>query len=59
MKEQLINKLENIVTNPLIAIYEQFLLLQQLFQKTSAAEESESVCTWEREKNSLKKQYNL
>ena len=42
------NKVEIIVANGEIAQYEQFLLLQQLFQKSSAAEGSESIYMWER-----------
>ena len=44
MKEQLLNKVENIVTKGDIAHFEQFLLLSQYFQKSSAAEASESIC---------------
>ena len=35
MKEQLLNKVENIVTYGEIAHHEQFLLLQQCFQNSS------------------------
>ena len=41
------NKFENILANGEIAHYEQFLLLPQCLQKSSAAEASESVCIWE------------
>ena len=47
MKEQLLNKVENIVAKGKIAYYEQYLLLPQCFQKLSAAKQStakESVC---------------
>ena len=37
------NKVENIVAKGETACYEQFLLLPQCFQKSSAAEASESV----------------
>ena len=40
-------KVENIVANGEIACFEQFLLLQQYFQKSSAAETTESVYMWE------------
>ena len=38
MKEQLLNKVENIAANGGIAHYEQFLLLPQCFLKLYAAE---------------------
>ena len=47
MKEQLLNKLENIVAKGNIVHYEQFLNMSQCFKKSSAAEASESVCMWE------------
>ena len=37
-------RLENIIAKGEIAHYEQFLLLPKCFQKSSAAEASESVC---------------
>ena len=43
MKEQLLNKVENILAKGKIAHHEKFLLLTQCFQKSSAAEASESV----------------
>ena len=48
MKEQLLNKVENIVAKVEIAHHEQFLLLSQCFQNMSAAKAPESVCMWER-----------
>ena len=50
MKEQLLNKVANIVTVGKNAHNEQFLLLSLCFQKLSAAEASESVCMLERVK---------
>ena len=47
-EEQLSNEVENIVASGEIARFEQFFLLQQYFQKSSAAEASESICMWER-----------
>ena len=44
MKEQLLNEVENTVARRGIAYHDQFLLLPQCFQKSSAAEGSESVC---------------
>ena len=44
MKTYLFNRVENIVSKGEIARFEQFLLLSQSFQKSSAAEASESVC---------------
>ena len=41
-------KVKNIVVKGDIAHLEQFLLLSQCFQKSSAAETSESVYLWER-----------
>ena len=40
--------MKNIVAKGEIAHYEQFLLLPQCFQKTSAAEAPETICMWER-----------
>ena len=45
------NRVENIVANGDIAHYEQFLLLPQRFQKSSAEEASESIILWERVEN--------
>ena len=42
---------ENIVAKGGIACFEQFLLLSQCFQKSSAADASESVYMWERVKS--------
>ena len=53
MKEILLNTVENIVSKGEIAHYahyEQFHLLKKCFQKSSAAEASESVYMWERVK---------
>ena len=47
------NEVENIVAKGEIAHYEQFLLLQHCFQKSSAAEASESVYMSERDKGPL------
>ena len=47
MKEQLLYKVENIVTKGEIAQHKQFRLLPQFFQTSSAAEVSESVCMWQ------------
>ena len=43
---------ENIVAKEEIDHHEQFLLLPQCLQKSSAANASECVCKWERVKNS-------
>ena len=43
MKEQSLNKIENIVAKEEIAQNEQFLRLPQCFQKSSAAEAPERV----------------
>ena len=51
MDVQLINRVENTVANVEIAHYEQFLLLPQCFQTSSAAEVPEGVCLWERKVN--------
>ena len=44
MKTSLLNRVENIVSKGEIARFEQFLLLSQSLQKTSATEASESIC---------------
>ena len=44
MNGWLLNRVETIVAKGEIACYEQFLLLSQCFQKSSAAEASKSVC---------------
>ena len=44
MKVGLMNRDENIVAKGEIARYEQFLLSPQCFQRSSAAEPSESFC---------------
>ena len=44
----LLKKGDIILANGEIAYYEQFLLLPQCFQKSSASGASESVCVWER-----------
>ena len=46
MKVVLFKKVEHIVANGEIAHYEQFLLLPQFFQKSSAAEAWEGVFMW-------------
>ena len=51
MKTYLLNRDENIVSNREIAHFEQFLLLSQSFQKSYAAEVSESVYREERVKH--------
>ena len=43
-------KVENILAKGEVARFEQFLLLSQCFQKSSAAEASERVFMWERVK---------
>ena len=48
MNTYLLNRVENIVSKEEIACFEQFLRLSQSFQKSSAAEASESVYMWER-----------
>ena len=50
MKENLLNTDENIVAKGEISHHEQFLLLAQWFQKSSAAEALESACVWDRVK---------
>ena len=50
MRVYLLKRVENIVAKGEIARFEQFLLLSRCFQKSSAAETSESVCMWERVK---------
>ena len=45
------NRVENIVSKRKIARFEQFLLLSQGFQKSSAAEASDNNCMWERINN--------
>ena len=50
MKTYLLNKVENIVSKGEIACFEQFLLLSQSFQNSSAAEASASIYMWERVK---------
>ena len=47
-KEQLLKGVENTVAKGEIPYNEQFLLLPQCFQKSSAAEVSENVSMWER-----------
>ena len=47
MKAELLNKVKNSMTKGQIAHQEQFQLLSQCFQMSSAAELSESVCMWE------------
>ena len=54
MKVKSFKRVENIGAKREIANYEQFLLLPQCFQKSSAAEVSESVYMWERVKQILK-----
>ena len=46
MKEQFLNKIENIVAKGEIAHHEQCLLLPQCFQMSPAAEASESIHMW-------------
>ena len=48
MNEYLLDKIENIVAKGEIARFEKFLLLSQCFQKSSAADASESVYMRER-----------
>ena len=50
------NKVENIVAKGEIARFEQFLLLTQCFQMSSAAEASESVYMREKAKKKLRKE---
>ena len=48
MEVYLLTKVENFVAKGEIAHFGQFLLLTQCFQKSSAADASESVNMWER-----------
>ena len=48
MKTNLLNRVENIVSKGEIARLQQLFLLIQSFQKSSAADASESVCMSER-----------
>ena len=48
MRVYLLKKIENIVAKGEIGNFEQFLLLTQCFQKSSAAEASETIYMWER-----------
>ena len=48
MLTYLLNRVENIVSKGEIARFEQFLLLSQSFQKSTAKEASASVYMWER-----------
>ena len=50
MQVSLLKQVENIVAKGKIAHNEQFILLSQYFQKSSAVEASESICMWERVK---------
>ena len=50
MKVYLLNRVENIVAKGDIAYFEQCFLLQQFFQKSSAAEASEIIYMLERVK---------
>ena len=50
MKVYLLASVENIVTKGEIARFEQYLLLSERFQKSSAAEASEIVYMWDRVK---------
>ena len=47
MKTFLLNRVENIVAKGEISHYEQFDLLSQCFQKSSAAEESKRIYMWD------------
>ena len=51
MKGQLLNKVDNIVAKGETDNFEQFILLPQCFQKSSALEVHISVCMWERVKH--------
>ena len=50
MRVYILKKVENIVANGEIARFDQFLLLSQCFEKSSAAVTSESICMWKRVK---------
>ena len=50
MKVLLLEEVENLLAEGEMALLEQFLFLPQCFQKSTAAEKSESVCMWERVK---------
>ena len=47
MRVYLLKKVGNIVAKGVIACFEQFLLLSQCFQKSSASEAVESIYMWE------------
>ena len=53
MKVSELKRVKNFVVKGEIAHYKQFLLLTHCFQKSSAADVSESICRWERVKLSL------
>ena len=56
----LLKKFKNILAKEEIACFEQFLLLSKCFQKSSAAEASESLCKWEKlVKREIKCSYSL
>ena len=48
LKDHKLKIVESIAAKGGIAHHKQFIILSQLFQKSSAAESSESVCMWER-----------
>ena len=50
MRVYLLKKVENVVAKGEIARFEQFIRLSLCFQKSSAAEASESVYMWKRVK---------
>ena len=53
MKVYFLNRVENIVAKAEIVHHELFFLSRQCFQKSSAADPSESVKMWERVKATL------
>ena len=53
MRVLLLKRVENIVVKGEIARFGQFFLLSQCYQKSSAAEASESIYMWERVKKLL------
>ena len=57
MEVSFLNRVDNIVAKGEIAHYEQFLLLPQGCQNSSAADASESVCMWERVKSLVFKSF--
>ena len=55
MKDYLLNAVENVVAKGEIACFDQFFLLLQCFQESSAADVSKCVCRWERVNSNIDK----